>query len=43
MYLSEFGGIAFIPERQNVPKESWGYSGVEKTASATPEPLAWPV
>jgi len=34
MYLSEFGGIAFIPEGQNVPKESWGYSGVEKTADA---------
>ncbi len=31
MYLSEFGGIAFIPEGHEVPKESWGYSGVEKT------------
>jgi len=33
-YLSEFGGIAFIPPGHNVPKESWGYSGVEKTAGA---------
>jgi beta-galactosidase/beta-glucuronidase len=31
-YLSEFGGIAYIPEGANVPKEAWGYSGVEKTA-----------
>jgi beta-galactosidase/beta-glucuronidase len=30
-YLSEFGGIAFIPEGANVPAESWGYSGVEKS------------
>jgi hypothetical protein len=32
--LSEFGGIAFIPAGQNVPKEAWGYSGVEKTPEA---------
>ncbi len=32
--LSEFGGIAYIPEGQTVPAESWGYSGVEKTADA---------
>ena len=31
LYLSEFGGIAFIPPGANVPKGSWGYSGVEKT------------
>jgi beta-galactosidase/beta-glucuronidase len=30
--LSEFGGIAFIPPGHVVPKQSWGYSGVEKTA-----------
>lgn len=29
-YLSEFGGIAFIPPGHEVPKESWGYSGIEK-------------
>jgi len=34
VYLSEFGGIAYIPQGQNVPKESWGYSGVEPTAEA---------
>jgi Glycosyl hydrolases family 2/Glycosyl hydrolases family 2, TIM barrel domain len=32
LYLSEFGGIAYIPPGANVPPESWGYSGVEKTA-----------
>jgi beta-galactosidase/beta-glucuronidase len=32
--LSEFGGIAFIPPGHQVPKESWGYSGVEKTPEA---------
>ena len=31
-YLSEFGGIAFIPDRSKVPPEAWGYSGVEATA-----------
>ena len=31
LYLSEFGGIAYIPEGHQVPAESWGYSGVEKT------------
>ncbi len=31
LYLSEFGGIAYIPPGANVPAESWGYSGVEKT------------
>jgi hypothetical protein len=29
--LSEFGGVAFIPPGHDVPEESWGYSGVEKT------------
>jgi beta-galactosidase/beta-glucuronidase len=32
IYLSEFGGIAFIPPGHDVPPEAWGYSGVEKTA-----------
>jgi hypothetical protein len=31
LFLSEFGGIAFIPAGANVPKDSWGYAGVEKT------------
>ena len=39
VYLSEFGGIAFIPPGHEVPKESWGYSGVEKTADAAIERL----
>ncbi len=34
LYLSEFGGIAYIPPGTQVPGESWGYSGVEKTQEA---------
>ena len=34
LYLSEFGGIAYIPPGTQVPDESWGYSGVEKTEQA---------
>lgn len=34
LYLSEFGGIAYIPEGAQVPSESWGYSGVEKSQAA---------
>ena len=34
LYLSEFGGIAYIPPGTQVPAESWGYSGVEKTQEA---------
>ncbi|MCC6857097.1 MAG: glycoside hydrolase family 2 [Bryobacterales bacterium] len=30
-YLSEFGGIAYIPQGHSVPQSAWGYSGVEKT------------
>ena len=33
-YLSEFGGIAYIPPGTDVPEESWGYPGVEKTPEA---------
>jgi beta-galactosidase/beta-glucuronidase len=32
IYLSEFGGIAYIPQGQDAPPQSWGYSGVEKSA-----------
>ncbi|MFN7919782.1 MAG: glycoside hydrolase family 2 TIM barrel-domain containing protein [Bryobacteraceae bacterium] len=32
--LSEFGGIAYIPEGNRVPGDAWGYAGVEKTADA---------
>ncbi|MBI2680164.1 MAG: glycoside hydrolase family 2 [Candidatus Solibacter usitatus] len=38
--LSEFGGIAFIPAGHQVPEESWGYAGVEKSADAALERLA---
>ncbi|MGC2661188.1 MAG: sugar-binding domain-containing protein [Bryobacteraceae bacterium] len=34
LYLSEFGGIAFVPPSADVPRESWGYSGVEKSQEA---------
>ncbi|MGI8742727.1 MAG: glycoside hydrolase family 2 protein [Bryobacteraceae bacterium] len=37
--LSEFGGVAFIPEGHQVPAESWGYSGVEKSQDAVLERL----
>jgi hypothetical protein len=37
--ISEFGGIAFIPEGHRVPVESWGYSGVEKTEANVLERL----
>jgi len=37
--LSEFGGIAFIPPGHQVPSESWGYSGVEKSADSALERL----
>ena len=39
LYLSEFGGIAYIPEGAKVPQAAWGYSGVEKTAEAALERL----
>jgi len=32
LFLSEFGGIAWIPPDTKTPDESWGYAGVEKTA-----------
>jgi len=39
IYLSEFGGIAFIPPGHEVPQEAWGYAGVEKTAEDVLERL----
>ncbi len=39
LYLSEFGGIAYIPEGEQAPSDAWGYSGVEKTAEAALERL----
>ncbi|MBM3745807.1 MAG: glycoside hydrolase family 2 [Acidobacteria bacterium] len=37
--LSEFGGIAYILPGQEVPKDAWGYAGVEKTPEAALERL----
>ena len=37
IYLSEFGGIAFIPPGHQVPGDAWGYSGVEKSADSALE------
>lgn len=37
VFLSEFGGIAYIPPGANVPKDAWGYAGVEKTPEAALE------
>jgi beta-galactosidase/beta-glucuronidase len=34
LYLSEIGGIAYIPPGTPVPAQSWGYSGVEKSQEA---------
>ncbi|MEK7407681.1 MAG: sugar-binding domain-containing protein [Acidobacteriota bacterium] len=34
LYLSEFGGIAWIPPGHKAPEQAWGYAGVEKTAEA---------
>jgi beta-galactosidase/beta-glucuronidase len=39
IYLSEFGGIAFIAPGSDAPKEAWGYSGIEKTADFALERL----
>ena len=39
VFLSEFGGIAFIAPGQQVAQEAWGYSGIEKTAGAALERL----
>jgi beta-galactosidase/beta-glucuronidase len=32
--LSEFGGIAYVPEGVRVPGDAWGYAGTEKTAES---------
>lgn len=34
IFLSEFGGIAYIAKGSNVPSDSWGYSGVEPDEKA---------
>jgi Glycosyl hydrolases family 2, TIM barrel domain len=38
LYLSEFGGIAYIPKgERDLPADSWGYSGIEPTETAALE------
>jgi Glycosyl hydrolases family 2, TIM barrel domain len=39
VYLSEFGGIAYIPKDHPVPRTAWGYSGVERSAESALERL----
>lgn len=34
IFLSEFGGIAYIMPGQKVPEEAWGYAGVEPNKEA---------
>jgi beta-galactosidase/beta-glucuronidase len=34
LYLSEFGGIAYIPPGTKTAADAWGYAGVEKTEQA---------
>jgi beta-galactosidase/beta-glucuronidase len=34
IFLSEFGGIAYIAPGSNVPKDAWGYAGVEPNHDA---------
>jgi beta-galactosidase/beta-glucuronidase len=36
IFLSEFGGIAYVPpaDRSKIPEGSWGYSGIEPTDDA---------
>lgn len=36
-WMTEYGGIAFIPPAANVPSDAWGYSGVERSAEAAIE------
>ena len=35
IFLSEFGGISYVPPDTHVPENSWGYEGMERTESAT--------
>jgi beta-galactosidase/beta-glucuronidase len=34
LFLSEFGGVAYVPRDEDVPDNSWGYSGIEPDAAA---------
>ncbi len=35
IFLSEFGGISYVPADTQVPENSWGYEGMEHSESAT--------
>ncbi len=38
LYISEFGGVAYVPaDEHDVPENSWGYAGIEPNESATIE------
>jgi beta-galactosidase/beta-glucuronidase len=37
LFLSEFGGVAYIPRDEDVPENSWGYSGIELSQRAAVE------
>jgi hypothetical protein len=37
LFLSEFGGVAYIPRDEDVPDNSWGYSGIEPSEKAAIE------
>jgi beta-galactosidase/beta-glucuronidase len=34
LFLSEFGGVAYIPDGEHPPENSWGYSGIEPSERA---------
>ena len=37
IFLSEFGGISYVPPETHVPVNSWGYEGMERTEAGTLE------
>jgi beta-galactosidase/beta-glucuronidase len=37
IYLSEFGGVSYIPKGVNAPRNSWGYEGMEQSEPAALE------
>lgn len=37
LFLSEFGGVSYVPKGSEVPRDSWGYEGVEHSREAALE------
>ncbi len=37
IFLSEFGGISYVPPDTRVPENSWGYEGIERSETDTLE------